>query len=85
MGSTRPTARPNRQRFWRPQFVLPNHSIEFHVGSPANAFNLSTADPGKYMRRQAEEGDVDFLTGDYLAGKLGQILCERPPLFCTGE
>ncbi|KAF3919569.1 hypothetical protein ABW20_dc0102807 [Dactylellina cionopaga] len=28
---------------------------------------LVTADPGYHMRKQAELGDVDFITGDYLA------------------
>lgn len=27
------------------------------------------ADPGYHMRYQAELGDVDFITGDYLAGR----------------
>jgi hypothetical protein len=26
------------------------------------------ADPGYHMKYQAELGDVDFITGDYLAG-----------------
>ncbi|KAH0845007.1 hypothetical protein FOPE_09338 [Fonsecaea pedrosoi] len=36
---------------------------------PARIANVSGArtDPGYHMRRQAEWGDVDFLTGDYLA------------------
>jgi hypothetical protein len=29
----------------------------------------TTADPGYHMKYQAELGDVDFITGDYLAGE----------------
>ncbi|OCL10666.1 DUF1446-domain-containing protein [Glonium stellatum] len=37
---------------------------------PVRVANCSgyKADPGYHMRRQAELGDVDFITGDYLAG-----------------
>jgi hypothetical protein len=38
---------------------------------PANfaIINRLAADPGYHMRLQAELGDVDFITGDYLAGR----------------
>ncbi|KAK4932528.1 hypothetical protein LTR66_015961, partial [Elasticomyces elasticus] len=36
---------------------------------PVRIANCSGArgDPGSQMRRQADEGDIDFITGDYLA------------------
>ena len=34
-----------------------------------------TGDPGDHMYNQAKYGPVDFITGDYLAGKSGWLRC----------
>ena len=38
------------------------------AGTPLTTCYM-TADPGYHMKYQAELGDVDFITGDYLAGE----------------
>lgn len=42
---------------------------ETHLPSKISAVNFHAGDPAYEMYRQATLGDVDFITGDYLAGK----------------
>lgn len=64
----------HRQLLWCPQYdehstcIYTYHDINFSL----TIFNLLTADPGILMYNQAKYGPVDVITGDYLAGRLGQ-------------
>ena len=54
------------QRYGVANDILSFTSLLFEISSLIQSIN--EADPGYHMRYQAELGDVDFITGDYLAG-----------------
>jgi hypothetical protein len=58
--TARHPTRPHRELFRLQRFLLPSLEINSHL-TPI------IADPGYHMHLQAELGDVDFITGDYLA------------------
>jgi hypothetical protein len=66
MGTARASTRQNCQLFWRQRYVGDLATTWQHANIGAKG------DPGYQMRRQVELGDVDFVTGDYLAGEFLQ-------------
>ena len=51
--------------------IAPGQRVRSHLDATIHLYVRLTSievDPGYQMRLQAELGDVDFITGDYLAG-----------------